>query len=180
MIFAIPAMLRFLSKNTLRGEKATAKTTILSHLSIGGALRLLLRFFQLIMALVVIGLYASDLHSASKGGHGHHPAWVYAVFCGSFSALFALIWMIPIIKSWVFFYFDAVIFFFWVVCFGIFGKKYLNRDLKGQDEKEMQRAAWIDMVNMLLWFISAAHGGFVFWKFRKERTPHTGRGEMHA
>lgn len=173
-------MLRFLSRNTLRGEKATAKTTLLSHLSLGGVLHLLLRLFQLIMALVVIGLYASDLHSASKGGHDLHPAWIYAVFCGSISALLALVWMIPAFKSWVFFYTDSLVFFFWVVCFGIFGKKFLNRDVKGKDENEMQRAAWIDMVNMLLWFISAAWGAFVFWKFRKERTPHTGRGEMHV
>jgi hypothetical protein len=39
----------------------------------------------------------------------------------------------------------------------------------------MKRAAWIDMVNMLLWLISAVYGAVIFYKWRKGRTAFTSR-----
>jgi hypothetical protein len=181
-IQAAKAMLNFLSRNgTMRGEKATAKTSLMSHMSVGGAIRILLRFFQFVMGIVVIGLYAQDIHNVRKAGAKVDSKWSYAVFCGSISSLTALIFMVPLIKSWVFFYVDALIWFFWVVLFGIFGKEFLNQDPKGDSGVvRMKRAAWIDMVNMILWFISACYGGWAFWRYRKERTTHTGRAENFA
>lgn len=176
-------MLNFLSKRTMKGEKATAKTSLMSDFSIGGALRILMRLFQFIMGIVVIGLYAQDLHKARKAGKYVDSKWVYAVFCGSISALVALIFMLPIpmIKSWMFFYVDTLIWFFWVVLFGIFGKMYLNEDPKGNAGiVRMKRAAWIDMTNMLLWFITSVYGAVIFWKWRKGRTTHTGAAPSHV
>ena len=178
-IQAAKTMLNFLSRNgTMRGEKATTKTSLMSNMSIGGALRILLRFFQFVMGIVVIGLYAQDIHKVRKAGEKVDAKWSYAVFCGAISSLTALVFILPLVKSWVFFYVDALIWFFWVVLFGIFGKMFINKDPKGSSGiTRMKRAAWIDMVNMLLWFISAVYGAFVFWKYRKGRTTHTGRAE---
>jgi hypothetical protein len=33
---------------------------------------------------------------------------------------------------------------------------------------------------MLLWFVTAVEGAVVFWKTRKARTTHTGRGAQHV
>ncbi|KAF2272391.1 uncharacterized protein EI97DRAFT_385984 [Westerdykella ornata] len=181
-------MLNFLSRRTMKGEKATAKTSLLESWSPGGFLRATLRFFQFVMAVVVIGLYAQDLRKAQQQGKYADAKWVYAVFVGSLSAFLALVFALPLVKSWMFFYLDALVCFFWVVVFGIFGRMYLP--LKPDDDEaardnspgvvRMKRAAWIDMTNMLLWFFSAVYGAFVFWKWRKERTVFTGRAESHV
>lgn len=170
-------MLNFLSKRTMKGEKATAKTSLMAGASIGGALRITLRLFQFIMGLVVIGLYAQDLHKAKKAGVYMDSKWIYATFCGSAGAFFAIVLALPLVKSWALFGIDIVMWFFWLVCFGIFGKMYLKMDNPKNDKGivRMQRAAWIDMVNMLLWLISAVYGAVIFWKWRKGRTEFTGR-----
>jgi Flp pilus assembly protein TadB len=170
------SMLNFLSKRTMKGEKATAKTSLFAGASVGGACRITLRLFQFVMGLVVIGLYAQDLHKARKAGVYQDSKWIYATFCGSASCFFAIVLALPLVKSWALFAIDILIWFFWLVCFGIFGKMYLKMDNKGDKGIiRMQRAAWIDMVNMLLWFSSAVYGAFIFWKWRKGRTDFTGR-----
>lgn len=174
-------MLKFLGRGSMKGEKATAKTSILADVTPQGIARLVLRFFQFIMGIVVIGLYAQDLAKAAKAGKYADAKWVYAVFCGSISSIIAIVWMLPKIRSWFFFYIDAVVWFLWLVLFGIFGKMYINEDPEGNSGIiRMKRAAWIDMVNMLLWFITAAWGGWEFWRYRKQGTTHTGRAPQHV
>jgi hypothetical protein len=174
-------MLNFLSKRTMKGEKVTARTSITANFTGWGIARVIYRIFQFVMGLVVIGLYAQDLDKARKAGKYVDSKWVYAVFTGAFSSVWALVCMVPIFKSWMFFFVDALIWFFWVVAFGIFGKMYVKEDPKGNAGiVRMKRAAWIDMTNMLLWLLSAIYGAYVFWKWRKERTTYTGRAENHV
>ncbi len=67
----------------------------------------------------------------------------------------------------------------WAAVFGVFGKIYINIDPMGNSSlRRMKNAVWIDLVNMLLWFISAAYGAILFFRFRKNRSTYTGRATV--
>jgi uncharacterized membrane protein YsdA (DUF1294 family) len=181
MIQIILMALKFLSRRSLKGEKATASTTFLSKFTIGGAIQLVIRFFQFVLGIVVIGLYAQDLNNARKQHKYIDSKWVWAVVCGSLGALTALVFMVPMIKAWFFFYVDALVWLCYLVAFGIFGRMYIPENPEGNAGiTRMKNAVWVLLTNMLLWFGTACWGGFVFWKTRKARTSLTGRGSQHV
>lgn len=181
MIQLLIMALKFLSRSTLKGEKATAGTTFWSHFTLTGFLRIVLRFFQLILGITVIGLYAVDLDNARKAGKYVDSKWVWAVVCGTLGAITSLVFMLPLIKAWFFFYIDAFVFLCYLIAFGIFGKLFISEDAEGNKGiMRMKNAVWVLLTNMLLWLITACIGGFVFWKSRKARTTHTGRAGMHV
>jgi hypothetical protein len=69
----------------------------------------------------------------------------------------------------------------WTALFGIFGKIYINAHptpmQKGQIR--MKHAVWVDLANMILWFITAVYSTLIFIRARREgRTLHTGRGKV--
>ncbi|KAF2714436.1 hypothetical protein K504DRAFT_366941 [Pleomassaria siparia CBS 279.74] len=174
-------MLNFLSRRTMKGEKVGLSTNLKASLSIGSVVLILIRLFQFVMGLVVIGLYAQDLDKARKAHKYTDSKWVYAVFCGAFGALMSLIFMMPLIKSWMFFAADVLAFFFYMVLFGIFGKMYIKEDAEGDKGIiRMKNAVWVDLTNMVLWIGTAIYGAFVFWKARKARTTFTSRASAHA
>jgi hypothetical protein len=165
----------------MKGEKATLGTSFWSHFTVSGALRIFFRFFQFVLGLTVIGLYAVDLDRARKQGKYIDSKWVWGVVCGTLGALCSLVFMLPLVKSWFFFYVDAFVFLCYVVAFGIFGKMYIPENPEGNSGiQRMKNAVWVLLTNMLLWLITALYGGFMFFKERKARTVHTGRGAMHA
>jgi hypothetical protein len=180
--FAIGSiMLKFLNRGSMKGEKATARTSMFSDASPGSVARITIRLFQFVMGIVVIGLYAQDIAKAHKMEKYTDAKWAYATFCGATSAITAVVFMVPQVKAWLFFGADALIWFFYVVLFGIYGKMFIKEDPEGDKGiVRMKRAAWIDMVNMVLWFITACYGGFIFYKYRKARTTLTARGVEHV
>jgi len=42
----------------------------------------------------------------------------------------------------------------------------------------MKNAVWVDLVNMLLWLVTAVMGVVVFFMMRSGRTLFTGRGKV--
>lgn len=44
--------------------------------------------------------------------------------------------------------------------------------------QRMKNAVWIDLINMLLWFLSAIYGAVLFFRFRGHRSLHTGRATV--
>lgn len=68
----------------------------------------------------------------------------------------------------------------WLVQFGMFSNLYLHRGLEekdryqGTDTKRMKDAAWIDLANVLLWFLSTIGGMVAYFTVRTQRTLHTG------
>jgi len=173
--------LNFLRKGSVRGEKATAGTSIRASLTPTSAFLLVMRFFQFIFGIVVIGLYAQDLVRATNAGVGRDPKWMYATIIGAIASIWALLCMTPWFKAWFFFAGDFLAFLFYLIAFGIFGKMYINEDPEGNKGiTRMKHAVWILLVNMLLWFVTTCYGAFVFWKYRKARTTHTGRAGVHA
>ena len=45
-------------------------------------------------------------------------------------------------------------------------------------QQRMKNAVWVDLVNMLLWLVSAIYSTIIFWTSRKNRTLHTGRAKV--
>lgn len=173
--------LSFLSRRSMKGEKATAGTRFWSNFTYASALRIFLRFFQFVLGITVIGLYAQDLHNARKQHKYIDSKWVWSVVCGTLGSIVSLIFMLPLVKAWFFFYVDAFVFICYLVAFGIFGKMFINENPEGNSGiQRMKNAVWVLLTNMLLWFITAVAGGFVFWKARKARTTHTGRAAAHV
>ena len=63
--------------------------------------------------------------------------------------------------------------------FGVFGKMFIKLDSKGNgDISRMKNAVWIDLINMLLWFVTAVLGVILFFKYRGTRSLHTGRATV--
>lgn len=178
----------FLSRSTLKGEKATLGTSFWSRFSPTGFARILLRFFQFVLGITVIGLYAGDVARARQAGAYVDSKWVWAVVCGALGAGAALVLMLPLVKAWFFFYVDAFLFLCYLVAFGIFGRIFIPVDVnvnegKGKDNtgiRRMKHAVWVLLTNMLLWLVTAILGAVVFWKSRKARTSHTGRAALHV
>lgn len=51
----------------------------------------------------------------------------------------------------------------WVAVFGAFGKLYLPEEARGKEGGErMRNAVWVDLINMLLWFLSAVIGAILY------------------
>ena len=57
---------------------------------------------------------------------------------------------------------------------------YIKEDPEGDSGvQRMKNAVWVDLTNMLLWFISAVYLTFLFLRFRRGgRSLHTGRANV--
>lgn len=171
----------FLSRRSLKGEKATFSTSFWSHFTVLGFVKIFLRFFQFVLGITVIALYATDLDNARKAGKYTDSKWVWAVVCGTLGAITALIAMVPAIKNWFFCFVDVFVFICYLIAFGIFGKMYIPEDAEGNAGIiRMKNAVWVLLTNMLLWFTTAVWGGIAFWRHRNARTTLTGRANTHV
>jgi hypothetical protein len=181
MIQVLLVAMKFFSKRSMKGEKATLGTSFWSSFTPSGALRIFLRLFQFVLGITVIGLYAIDLDRARRANKYVDSKWVWSVVCGTLGALTALAFMLPLVKAWFFFYVDAFVFLCYLIAFGIFGKMYIPENAEGNSGiTRMKNAVWVLLTNMLLWFITAVYGAVLFWKNRKARTSLTGRGAQHV
>jgi hypothetical protein len=68
----------------------------------------------------------------------------------------------------------------WTALFGTFGKIYIpaHPTPEQHGQQRMKSAVWVDLVNMLLWFITAVWGTVMFFFFRQRKTLHTGRANV--
>ncbi|KAI9676110.1 MAG: hypothetical protein M1817_000854 [Caeruleum heppii] len=138
-------------------------------------LRLALRSLQLVLALAVAGLYGTDLNNARKNGLGGDSRWIYAEVVAGLSGLTALIFMIPYLKIHILFVWDAFLCLLWLIVFGIFGKIYIQQGAKDDvGIQRMKNAVWVDLVNMLLWFVTAVWGA-ISWRAQSKMAPPTSR-----
>jgi len=138
------------------------------------------RFIQLVMALAVCGLYGVDLHAANKHGKYSDGKWVYAEVVASLSAFTALLYMIPfIMRVPMLFVWDTLLFILWIALFGIFGKMFIKEHAEGDSGvQRMKNAVWVDLVNALLWLISAVCMALYWARHRDGRSQFTGRAKV--
>jgi len=69
----------------------------------------------------------------------------------------------------------------WTALFGLFGSIFIKAHPtpKQAGQQRMKHAVWVDLVNMLLWLISATYATVIFVRARGgRRTLHTGRGKV--
>ena len=67
----------------------------------------------------------------------------------------------------------------WAAVFGIFGKMYIHENPEGdRGVSRMKNAVWIDLINMLLWFVTAFFAAVWFFFLRGGRSLHTGRANV--
>ena len=62
--------------------------------------------------------------------------------------------------------------------FGVFGKIYIHAKPVNGGVKRMKNAVWVDLVNMLLWLVTAMFSGILFFTMRGGRALHTGRAAV--
>lgn len=132
----------------LKTTRLTTPTTpLLSQIG-----HIALRALQLLIALVITGIYGRDLHRASQA---HEPAdgrWVYAIVVAALTILTALLFVVPAVRSARLWPVDGLLFFLWMVLFAVFGRLYLGEDCEGSGAcGRMKTAVWFDLVGMLLW-----------------------------
>ncbi|RYO89556.1 hypothetical protein DL766_004600 [Monosporascus sp. MC13-8B] len=140
----------------------------------------ILHFFQFVLGVTVIGLYAVDLNRANEQGKYTDSKWVYAVVVGALAAVTALLYLIPFIlkfaavPAWSF-----VLFVLWIALFGLFGSMYIHEDPEGDDGvQRMKNAVWVDLANALLWLIDAVASAAYWWFHRERRSRFTGRARL--
>jgi len=156
-------------------------TSVDSDITVGWILRLTARILQFVLALTVAGLYGVDLQNAQKAHVYADSKWVYAEVVAGISAVMAAVYMIPTpkIKPWFLFPVDALIFILYMALFGTFGKMYINENPEGDKGiTRMKHAVWVDLVNMLLWFMTAVYGAVIFVIHRRNRSLHTCRSQV--
>lgn len=147
-----------------------------------------LRFAQFVLGITIIGLYATELSSARRQDKYPYSSWAYATAVGTFSAFFSLIYFIPFLTRAFFAWLwplDACMWILNLALFADFASKYLHADPhdksfdNGPGVQKMKNASWVDLVSMLLWFVTAVWGALAFVIGRKRgRTLHTGRAAL--
>ncbi|RVX69819.1 hypothetical protein B0A52_06464 [Exophiala mesophila] len=154
-------------------------------------LRLILRLFQLVQALVVIGYYGTYLNRAMKADKYADGKWVrgpdtippefsrltsalqiFAVVVGSISAFVALMYGIAealLFKRHLGYVFavDLILLILWIVLTGLFGHMYFSENVEmDKDIEKMKTAAIFDAIGLGLWSVSLTIAVFMFKKAR--------------
>ncbi|KAI0458487.1 hypothetical protein F5B21DRAFT_459894 [Xylaria acuta] len=140
----------------------------------------ILHFVQFVLAIVVIGLYGTDLDRARKAGVYADGKWVYAIVVASLSAVTAILYLFPFflrfaaVPVW-----NVVLFILWIVLFAVFGSLYIHEDPEGNgDIQRMKNAVWIDLINALLWLIGTVAAACYWFRHRQRNSRFTGRAKL--
>lgn len=76
---------------------------------VGVILRTALRVIQMIIALVIAGIYGQDLREAHSAGEPADSRWVFAEVVAGLSTITAIVYLVPMVRSVKFFAWDAVL-----------------------------------------------------------------------
>ncbi|KAK0705773.1 hypothetical protein B0T21DRAFT_298961 [Apiosordaria backusii] len=82
-------------------------------------IHIVLRVFEVICSVIVLGLLARFLHLIAQAGASADSRVVYGVVTASISTLFALVFIAPFIYAFLAFPMDAILFVMWIVVFGL-------------------------------------------------------------
>lgn len=75
---------------------------------------------------------------------------------------------------------DSLFSILWIALFGIFGHLYIpaNPTPKQGGIRRMKNAVWVDLVNALLWLVTAIYATIIWFRARGGKTMHTGRAHV--
>lgn len=124
---------------------------------------LVIRSLQLLFAIIIAALYGIDLHNATQTSSHANSNWIYAEFVACLSILTCIMHSFNNTMQVIWSIWDWVLFILWVAQFGLFGKLYLGNDKANQgygftkSVSRMNAAAWVSLVNMLLWLAIGIH-----------------------
>jgi hypothetical protein len=135
------------------------------------------RFIQFITGLVIFGIF---LHQVENARHNHNnagSAWVYAAVVGGFGWITALIFLLPFLKPFVFFWWDLLLFILHAPVVGIFGKAYYGAvpaekpELQvvnaGPNVHEMRVVVWFAVTSGILWLLTGVAGLLLLLRLRR-------------
>ena len=141
-----------------------------------------IRLVQFCLALAVIGLYAPYLSRAHEQHKYYDPRWMYATIVGAATGLTALVLIvftllnrftriaIPVHIVFLLFW-DSFMALNWVCVTGIFGVMYGRTKAEGDKAiEEMKNAVWVDLVEMLLFFVTIAVAASQIHRARRSAT----------
>ncbi|KAK5727432.1 hypothetical protein LTR15_003328 [Elasticomyces elasticus] len=158
----------------------------------GALARIFLRFLQLVFAVTIAGLYAVNLQDVKRAHKANeeegvfiYSRWVFAEVVAILSIITVLVYAVPFIKSAWGFAWDWCLFVLWTALFGLFAKPFIHIPAATYPKSDqpfirrMQSAVWLDLINMLLWLVTAIYSTFIWFRNRGSgRTLHTGRGQI--
>jgi len=154
--------------------------SIFTNLRRGTLFTILFRSFQLIVGLVIVGMYATDLNNARKADKYTDGKWVFAVTCGSLAAVTAVLGSLAacfiqnraISLLWMW---DIIMIVLFTVLSGIFGSYYIGEKTEMEAGiSRMKTAVGFDFTALILFFITAVFGWWT-WRGQKEQSVHTKR-----
>lgn len=141
--------------------------------------RFVCRGLQFLFAIIACGFYGNRVDSERRDDDsGFSAEWIFAILVAGLSAVTAILFVvvvplsalpfiggrIKITRTYRAFAWDAIMFIAWIVVFGIFAGIFLGRDdeddgkYKGASTGAMKTAVWVDLVNVILWLVSAVYG----------------------
>lgn len=92
------------------------------------------------------------------------------------SFLSSLVSFISLSLKWMLIRYNSIL---WTAVFGIFGKLFIKKDPEGNGNiSRMKNAVWVDLINMLLWLVTAVLGLVLFFKYKGKKSLHTGRATV--
>jgi len=139
-----------------------------------------LHLAQFALAITVCGLYGVDLSRARAEGKYADSRWVFAVVVAGLSAVTAVAYLHPRVpRSLYLSAWNLLLFIFWVIVFGIFGRMYIHEDAEGNaDIERMRSAVWVDLANMLFWLVATLAFFFYWLRHRRTRSMFTSRARV--
>ncbi|KAJ5411306.1 uncharacterized protein N7487_005665 [Penicillium crustosum] len=134
--------------------------------------RATLRTLQFVFAVTVAGLYGVDLAHSTKSNNHAHAEWIYAEFVAALSALTCIVHCFVTVTQVGWSAWDGVLFVLWLAQVGVFGKAYTSHvnpeyEIATLSISRMRAAAWINLVNMVLWFATMVLG--ILWCIRTRK-----------
>lgn len=146
----------------------------------------ILRFFQFVLGVTVIGLYGQDVKHDTDT---IHDKCVFAVITGSLASITAVVYLLlPFVLKdrplsvrtglhLPFLVWEGVLVILWLVMFGMFGKMYIGNysGVDGARVARMRHAVWVDLTELLLW---AGTAGWSFLRWWKGRTAGEKGGDL--
>ncbi|KAK5707600.1 hypothetical protein LTR97_000137 [Elasticomyces elasticus] len=141
----------------------------------GALARIFLRFLQLVFAVTIAGLYAVNLQDVKRAHKANEEEGVFIYSRWVFAEVVAILSIITVLARNV----------LWTALFGLFAKPFIHIPVATYPKSDqpfirrMQSAVWLDLINMLLWLVTAIYSTFIWFRNRGSgRTLHTGRGQI--